>query len=1290
VTGGTGLEGRVEFRILGPLEVLSDGQALDLGGAKQRALLAMLLLNANEVVSTDRLIDALWDENPPESAQKALQVHVSNLRKVLGKERLQTKTPGYLLRAEEHELDVKRFSELRASGQLDEALALWRGPPLADLGYQRFAQGEIARLEELRLACLEERLQRDLAHGRHAELTGELEALAAENPLRERLRGQLMLALYRSGRQAEALEVFQQARNSLVEELGIEPGRELRELHQAILNQAPALELPQEVRSGQPEEEPVRAEAEPAEEPFDREVRKTITALFVDVRIVSVQQGGLDPEALRRLTGRALELVGAAVERHGGSFETLAGSAMMVVFGLPAVHEDDPVRAVRAACDVRHRLSELAAELHADSVCELDSRIGIGTGEVVAGGGIDGIGAIGEPLNRSAALAQAAEPGAVVIDGPTRRLLGERIVAEAAGEAWRLVELSDDGAPPSSRLASPMIGRQRERRRLRDAFDQAQGDRSCQLFTVLGQAGVGKSRLVQEFLAGVEEQALVARGRCLPYGEGITFWPLLETLKDAVDFGEGDSPETVRQKLRSALGGVPDADLAARQVAELIGFGDTDGGTSGGGEWLAPARALFEALARERPLVLVFDDIHWAEATFLDLIEHLADSLRDSPVLLVCLARPELLDVRRGWGGGKVNATTVLLEPLSEEECAQLIHNLVGGADVAEEVAGRIAEGAEGNPLFVEEMLSMLIDDGLLVRRNGQWCATTELASVPVPPTIQALLAARLDQLGPEERTVIERAAVEGKVFHEGAIAELAPASLRPSVGAHLQELVRKELVRPHRPDFATERAFRFRHLMIRDAAYESLPKTTRARLHEAFARWLEERAGERTTGYEEIIGYHLEQAFGYQAELGPVDATARGLAREAADRLGAAGRRAFIRSDAPAGVNLVSRAVALLPPEDPFRVELVPTVRVVQGTDMSWAEHVLTEAIETAERTGDSRLAAHALVQRGFLRLFTEQDVKAEEILDTAERGIAAFEELQDELGLARGWRLKAQAHYLGRCAKLSAEASERALAHARRAGDRFEQREIEEWLVIALVWGPVPVAEAVTRCRRLLAGCAGERERESLVLGALALLTTMAGAHDESCDLAERARRMLDDLGDGIWIVSFQLAEASLWRGDAAGAETELRPFYGRLKRIGEKSHFSAMAQLLAEAVYRQGRLDEAEQITLECERAARANDVHDQIRWRAVRAKIFARRGESQAAEALAREAIALAREGDFVVARAGALMDLVEILDLAGHPDGALAAAQEAARFHDLKGSVPTAARVPVDLASIDQG
>ena len=1050
----------MEFRILGPLEVLEDGRPLELGGQKQRALLGVLLLHANEVVSQDQLIEALWEERPPETAPKALQVYVSQLRKLLGKERLETRAPGYILRLAPEEFDLGRFERLLDEGKAREALALWRGQPLSEFAYSRFAQADIARLEELRLSAVEERIEQDLVAGRHTAIVGELEALVRGQPLRERLRAQSMLALYRSGRQAEALEAYQDARRALTEELGIDPGRQLRDLHQQILNQDPELDLDLE-------EIPVETVAEPEAPPVAREVRKTVTVLFADLVGSTELAERLDPESLRKVMTRYFEAMRAVLEHHGGTVEKFIGDAVMAIFGVPIVHEDDALRAVRAAAEMRERLSALNAEFEEHWSVRLALRIAVSTGEVVTGGiGESESFATGSVVNVASRLQAEAEAGEIWIGENTYRLVRDLVVVEPLeplplkgvtrpATAFRLSAVLPRLEALRSRFEAPMVGRARERRRLQDAFEQAVGDRSCQLFTVLGLAGVGKSRLVQEVLADLAGRALVAQGRCLPYGEGITYWPLMEVVQDAAGLEGAQSPEEGLERLMALLEEEKDAEIVARRVGELVGLAEVGVGAE---ESFAAVRALFEALAHRTPLVIVFDDIHWGEATFLDLIEHVADWIREAPVLLVCIARPELLDVRPTWGGGKLNATTVLLEPLSAEESALLVDSL-GGAELGESVSERIVDAAEGNPLFVEEMLALAMEEGR---------PDTELV---VPPTIQALLAARLDRLPDDERSVIEHAAVEGKVFYEDAVIELSAEELKPKVPPALGALLHKELIRPDRPTLRG-RAYRFRHLLIRDAAYDSIPKEARAQMHESFGRWLERAAGERATEYGEVVGYHLEQAYRYRTELGPVDDPATEIAREAAERLGAAGRRAFIRSDAPAGVNLISRAADLLPPDDPLRVELVPNVRVVQGMagDLSWADRVLTEAVEAAATTGDRRLAAHALVQRGFLRLFTEADVTPEELLGVAERSIRVFDEFGDQLGLARAWRLVAQAHYLDRHLALCAEASERALEQVRLAGDRFEEREITEWLVIALFLGPAPAEEAARRCRRLL----------------------------------------------------------------------------------------------------------------------------------------------------------------------------------------------------------------------------
>ena len=1013
------------------------------------------------------------------------------------------------------------------------------------------------------------------------------------------------------------------------------------------------------------------------------EVRKSITAVSAVLTIATARDDRIDPEALRDVAGRAFAVIERAVERHGGDVQTVTGDAVTAVFGLPSVHEDDALRGVRAAAEAREALSTLAGELGAERALELDFRVGISTGTVVSGGGAERRPRVtGAPLSIASRLGHAAGPGDILLDDATRRLARDALVAEAANDAWRLVNVSDTALRHAERLSSPMIGRARERRRLQDSFEQAVGDRSCQLFTVLGPAGVGKSRLVREFLGDLASEAHVVRGRCLPYGEGITFWPLREAVSQAVGLDATDQPEESAAKLTRALAGEADPEMGARRVAELIGLAEA----AGGAEDRFPAvRTLFEALGRTQPFVLVFDDIHWGEVTFLDLVEHIADRARDAPILLVCLARPELLETRPGWGGGKLNATSVLLAPLSDEECGRLIENLVGEAELAEEVASRITGAAEGNPLFVEEMLSMLIDDGLLVRDGERLTATRDLARVPVPPTIHVLLAARLDRLAVEERAMLERGAVEGKVFHEGSVAALAPDPLRDSVGAHLEALVRKDLVGPARSEFPGERAFRFRHLLVRDAAYESIPKATRAQLHELFARWLEGRAGERTPGYDEILGYHLEQAYLYRAELGATDDAARALAREAGERLGAAGQRAFVRGDAPAAVNLIARAVPLLPSDDPSRVELVPNVRVVQGLsgDLGWADRVLTESAATAAADRDRRLEAHALVQRALLRLFTQPDVAAPELFDVARRATSVFDALGDELGLARAWRLAAQAHYLVRRAGPSAEASERALAHARRAGDLLEQREIVEWLCVALMLGPTPAPAAAERCERLLAEVGSDAILEPTVLSVLANVNAMQGRTEKALELLARWRRAVADLGESIWLFAINFGFVAL-KDDPVAGERELRPWYEALERIGERSHLSSVAGHLALAMCAQGRYDEADRLSHESEEAARPNDIHSHMLWRAARTRVLACKGELEAAESLARAAVAFAADSDFLDSHGDALMNLSEVLRLAGRRREASPVVEQAIRLYDQKGNVVSAAEARAQL------
>ena len=658
-----------------------------------------------------------------------------------------------------------------------------------------------------------------------------------------------------------------------------------------------------------------------------RDVRKTVTVVFSDVAGSTALGERLDAESLRAVMGRYFEDMRTVLERHGGTVEKFIGDAVMAVFGIPVLHEDDALRAVRAAAEMRDVLIGLNDELERAWGVRIQVRVGVNTGEVVAGDSADGqVFATGDAVNVAARLEQAAQPGEILIGESTHRLVRDAVMVEPVrsrplkgkAEAVSAVRLLAVTGVVGRRLASPIVGRDHELELLERVFQEVVRDHAWRLVTVLGSAGVGKSRLVREFLNGHAQEAMILRGRCLSYGEGITFWPLKSVISQAAGLSGEESPQAAQEKLRTLVESANDAEVIVERVAEMIGLAETVAGHRGS-VW-AIGR-LFEELARRRPLIVVFDDIHWAEPTFLDLVETVAEQLREAPILVLCMARTDLLGARPTWGDAE-HATSLHLTPLTDDESAHLIGTLLGEPELARDVRTRITDTAEGNPLFVEEMVAMLIGEGLLVRRDGLVAASGAWWQVSLPPTIQAVLAARLDRLGREERSVLERGAVEGKVFHRGAVLELSPETDRLRVDGRLQMLVQQELIQPDRADFADERAFRFSHQLLRDVAYESLSKAVRAELHESFAGWLEERTGERADEFDEILGHHLQEAYRYRADLGPVDERGQELGARAAQHLGNAGLRAHARGDMWGASKLLSSAVALLPRDDVTRLQ--------------------------------------------------------------------------------------------------------------------------------------------------------------------------------------------------------------------------------------------------------------------------------------------------------------------------------------------------------------------------------
>jgi class 3 adenylate cyclase/tetratricopeptide (TPR) repeat protein len=1017
-----------------------------------------------------------------------------------------------------------------------------------------------------------------------------------------------------------------------------------------------------------------------------------VTVLFADLAGSTALGDGLDPESLRQLMTRYFQEMATVIRGHGGTTEKFIGDAIMAVFGVPRLHEDDAMRAVRAAVAMRDALEGLNDQFEVRWGVRIVIRTGVNTGEVIAGDPSQGESfVVGEAVNVAARLEQAADPGAILIGEATYRLVRdlattspiEPLRVKGKSEpvaAWNLVDVP--ATPLAARgLESPLIGRDKEVSALEDLFERTVESRACELVTVMGPAGVGKSRLTREFLPRLGKSTTVVVGRCLPYGEGITFWPVIEVLKTAAGITDEDSPDAARAKLAGLLEG-PDAALVVERLSALMGLTEA---TPGVQETFWAVRKLFDELATRRPLVVVFDDIHWAEPTFLDLLEYLADSLDGVPAFLVCLARPELLEVRGGWMTSKANASLITLRSLSDVHTDGLIRNLLGGTELADEARARIANAAEGNPLFVEETLRMLIDDGALTAVAGTWTASGDLSGLTIPPTINALLTARLDRLDDEERAVIERASVIGRVFWWGAVEEMTPAEQRSRVGSQLQSLARKELIRPDRSDLREEDAFRFTHSLVGDAAYNGIPKAVRAQLHERFASWIEARRRERAGEYEEIIGYHLEQAYRSLAELGLSNERVASLARRASARLAAAGHRAFARGDMPAAVNMLSRAVSLGPRDDPGRLGLLPELAfaLLETGDLGRTRDAIAEMREAATASADRRLQAHALILDLWVRFLAEPEGWADEAYREARRAMSIFEDENDEHGLAKGWSLLGLFHLTKCNFGASEEAWENAAAHAFAAGDHREWLESLSWVPLVVWAGRIPVDAAIHRCQDVLARADGDRKAMSAALFSWGNLEAMRGRFDESRKLIGEARSALEEVALTVWIagpLTEMSALAELWAGNSEAAERELRWSVGTLQRMGELAWLPTIAGLLAEAVYLQDRYDEAQAFVRLGEETAGSDDAYSQGLLRCVKAKILARKdGASPEAIRLARDAVAIAEPTDFLFLRSFVLDGLGEVLGVAGLTEEAEAALTEAAHLSEEKGFVVGAQR-----------
>ena len=1005
--------------------------------------------------------------------------------------------------------------------------------------------------------------------------------------------------------------------------------------------------------------------------PPTAQVRKTVTIVFADLAGSTSVGERLDPEALRDLQTRYFDAMRRALERHGGTVEKYIGDAVMAVFGIPVLHEDDALRAVRAAVEMRDAMADLNRELERDLGVGLELRVGINTGEVAgADGAASGHGFVsGDAVNTAARLQSEAPPGGIVLGAQTRRLVEGSARLRPHGpvtvkgkrrplRVWQVDRLVEASGRFTRGSAVPLVGRRGELRMLATRFRRAAERERCVLVTAVGPAGIGKSRLLREFAAAVEADATVVVGRCLPYGEGITYWPLIEIVNELA--GETGVPA-----LEGLLADDSQPEVVASRVAAAAGRSRASA-TEADVQWAV--RRLFEAMARQRPLVVVFDDIHWAEPAMLDLIEQVAGSAT-GPILIACLARGDLLERRPGWALAGGRGSIIRLDPLSDTDSARLLGRLAKRRR-AKVRRDEVMYAAEGNPLFLEQLVAMRADD----------------PGVRTPPTIQALLAARIDALPARDRRVIEAAAIEGRGFHRGAVRALVEQ--KRSVDAALSALVDRELIHPDRAELPGETGYRFTHILVRDAAYDLLPKRRRADLHVAYADWLLGRP-ERGSAADEIVGYHLEQAYEYRSQLGRAgDDRHSALAARASAQLSVAGRRALSSGDRGGASNLLERAAALRSGTDPDRPALLIDLGCVHREQGRFreSEAVLREARSLAIDAGNGALEARAQVARLLSRLQVDPDAVARLVRrqgDALERALTAAE---DHAGLAQLWNIRALLWWIKAQSGEAERAWRRGADEALQAADERLFADLLGWEASSTAVGPTPVETAIVRCGEICATLRNDPWAEALALQPLASLHAMRGEFDTAFGLLDQSAATLAGFAPTVdAAVSHAEVFVAVLVGDLERAERHLRAGRRQLEDMGERAVLASTEGHLAQVLLMTGREREADRVARRCAALATEDDASPQVAWRQVRARVLANRGQTGRALELAREAVAIVLTTDHLNEQADVMADLALVHEAAGSANDAASALATAVEIYETKGNTVRAGEARSRLA-----
>jgi class 3 adenylate cyclase len=998
----------------------------------------------------------------------------------------------------------------------------------------------------------------------------------------------------------------------------------------------------------------------------EHERRKTVTIVFCDIVGSTALGERADVEAVRGLLTRWYADMRAVVERYGGTVEKFSGDDVMAVFGVPTVHEDDALRAVGAAADMRAAVARLNEEAAGPRGLTLSCRIGVNTGEVLAGAP-DGAETFvtGDAVNLAKRLEQAAGTGEILLGEATFPFVRDAVTVgsvrrfEVKGKQHAVAAMPLERVDPwaagwARRLDVPIVDREVELAELHRAFARVLEEHRAVLCTVIGPAGIGKSRLVAELLAEIGDRALVLHSRCISYGEGITYWPLRQVVQQ---LGGGDA-------LAGLLGDDPDADRIASHVRTAIG---SDEGPLRSEETFWAVRRLFEALAARSPVVLCVEDVQWAEAPFLDLLEYVLQWSERAPILLLSIGRGELVEHRPGWAGLMQPASFVPLGPLGRDDALALLEGMRGETLFTADTQAKVLDAAEGNPLFVEQMTAMAAESG---------------GVQVVPVTIHALIAQRIDRLSRDERVVLECAAVSGYEFLLRAVVELSPPALHADTGRHVLALVRKELIRPRPSLLLGQDGFRFVHGLVREAAYAAIPKTQRAELHERFAHWLSANVSERRIEIGELIGFHLEQAYRYRRELGGRSDADCELGREAGRILAAAGRRALSHGDGHGAVNLLGRALELpIDDRDVHALRRDHAAALRDSGELERAEHALVAARSAAGEVGDAGVCALVDVDLAFVRLHTQPRDWADSAAEVAARAIELLDEEDEPAGVARAWLLTSLVHYTrGHIAEMETALAQ-VLPAARRGGVVRDLSAALNASARAALVGPTPVAAAVERCESIAADGAGDRVLLAVTHGVRSVLEALRGEFDAARAHMRTYEATLEELGQTRLLAAMVTygATTELVSGQAAAATERLAAGVSQLEHIGDRGNVAPAAALLAEALAAQGRDDEALDATVLSERAAAPDDVHAEIAWRTTRATLLARRGEAEQAEELARDAVTIAATTDCPLFQAAGFEALEAVRRASGdavEADRARALAIEAYRA---KGAVVLAER-----------